>query len=199
VTTTPNTATPKAGSGTKLPAITKVWLVQLDGSSFQAALASPAAAPYIDGQAIPAGSLLAGWSAIQASAFAADVAEIATTEPHFVETILQPPCPEGAAGAACSPETSGALAAADAFLNQTVSTISASAAYRTSGLIVVSFASIASGAASELPAGSTTATLASQPPGGALLISPFVAKGTRPTTTFTAASPARSLEELLHR
>jgi hypothetical protein len=200
-TTAPSTGgrTPVAARGATLPPVTKVWLIELGGASFQQALATPASAPYIDAQAIPAGSLLAGWSAPQASAFAADAAEIATTEPHLVETVIEPPCPEGPAAAQCAPETPGALSAADTFLEQTVSTITASPAYRTNGLIVVTFAAIAAGAASELPAGSVAATLPSAPAAGALLISPFVTKGARPTTRFAAASPRRSLEALLHR
>ena len=91
------------------------------------------------------------------------------------------------------------MSTADAFLKQTLATITASASYRSSGLIVVTFATIANGASSELPAGSTTATLSSQPPAGALLISPFVTKGTRPTTSFNPSSPRQSLEALLHR
>jgi len=186
-------------AGKPLPPVTKVWLIELSGSTFSEALAAPSSAPYIDSQAIPSGSLLAGWSSLQASAFASDAALIATTEPQLLNSVIQPPCPEGAAGAQCAPGTAGALSAADAFLKQALATITASAAYRSNGLVVVTFGLIAPGSASELPSGSTSATLASRPPAGALLISPFTAKGGRPSTTFNASSPRQSLEVLLHR
>jgi len=190
------------GNGAKtvpLPAITKVWVLELAGSTFAEALAAPTTAPYINSTAIPLGTLLSGWSALQASAFASDAALIATTEPQLAETILQPPCPEGPAGAPCAPGTPGALKTADEFLAQTLPAITSSAAYRTNGLIVVTFGSIAAGASSGLPAGSTTATLSSLPAAGALLISPFVNAGKRPSTTFNPSSPKQSLEALLHR
>jgi hypothetical protein len=181
-----------------LPPVTKVWVVQLNGTGFEEAFAAPSSAPYIDTQAVPSGSYLNSWSSLAAQTFANNAALISTTEPQVAQTIIQPPCPEGAAGAACAPGTPSAVSTADAFLKQTLTTITASATYRSNGLIVVTFATIASGASSELPAGSTTATLASQP-SGALLISPFVTRGTRPTTTFNPASPRQSLEALLHR
>lgn len=182
-----------------LPAITKVWVIELDGAGFEEALAAPSSASYIDSQAIPSGSFLHAWSALSATAFATDAALISTTEPQSVQSIRQPPCPEGSAGAACAAGTPGAISTADSFLQHTLPTITSSAAYRSSGLIVVTFGAIAAGESSELPAGSTTATLTSQPPAGALLISPFVAKGARPTTTFNPSSPRQSLEALLHR
>ena len=190
-----------SGEGAKakpLPPVTKVWVVQLSGTGFEEAFAAPASAPYIDTQAIPSGSYLNRWSSLAATTFAGDAALISTTEPQVAQTITQPPCPEGAAGAACAPGTPGSIAAADAFLKQTLTTLTASATYRSNGLIVVTFATVAPRASSELPAGSTTATLASQP-SGALLISPFVTKAARPTTTFNPASPRQSLEALLHR
>jgi len=196
-------SSPTKGSGESpkakpLPPVTKVWVVQLDGTGFEEAFAAPTSAAYIDTQAVPSGSYLNGWSSLAASTFASNAALISTKEPQVVQTITQPACPEGAAGASCAPGSPGAIAAADGFLKQTLTTLTASSAYKTNGLIVVTFAVIASGASSELPAGSTTATLASQP-SGALLISPFVTKGARPTTTFNATSPRQSLEALLHR
>ncbi len=187
------------GSTKPLAPVTRVWVVQLNGAGFEEALASPSAAPYIDSQAIPSGAFLHSWSSLAAQSFANDEALIATTEPQLAQSIIQPPCPEGAAGASCAAGTPGALSTADAFLKQTLSTITASGGYRSSGLVVVTFAAIANGASSELPAGSTTATLSSQPPAGALLISPFVTKGTRPSTSFDPSSPRQSLEALLHR
>ena len=205
---TPESTTPASSKGSgkseskkaaALAPVTKVWVIQLVGSTFAEALAAPASAPYIDTKAVPAGALLSGWSSLQAGTFAGDAALIATTEPQLVATVLQPLCPEGAAGAQCAAGTPGALQSADEFLSQTIPAITSSSAYRSSGLIVVTFGASAAGAASGLPSGSTTATLSSQPPSGALLISPFVTAGTRPDTTFNPASPTQSLEALLHR
>ncbi len=179
--------------------MTSVWLIELSGTSFTEALAQPTAAPYISAQAVPAGALLSSWSGLDASAFASDAALLASTPPQLIDTIVQPPCPEGAAGAQCLIGTPGALTAADEFLKGTVPKITATTAYRTLGLIVVTFGSIANATASELRSGAATATLTSQPPAGALLISPFVSAHSRPTTTFNPASPTKSLEGLLHQ
>ncbi len=182
----------------RLPPIANVWLIELSGSTFASALEAPTGAPYINSQAAPTGTVLSGWSAIEAGAFADDAALMATSGPRIVDTIVQPPCPEGAAGAQCAPGTPGALAAADEFLKASLPTITSSAAYRSSGLIVVTFASIAAGQASGLPSGSTSATLTTEPPSGVLLISPFVTAGASSSTPFTPASPTQSLEKLLH-
>jgi hypothetical protein len=194
-TSTPPKRTPKPST---LPAITHVWLIELAGTSFEKALAEPAAAPYIDSQAIPAGTLLSGWSGIDASVFANDATLIGSTPPQLLDTIVQPPCPEGAAGAPCASET-GALGTADEFLTATVPTITSTADFRESGLIVVTFASIGSATATGLPAGAATATLTAQPPAGVLLISPFATVGARSSTTFNPTSPKQSLEKLLRR
>jgi hypothetical protein len=194
--------TPAGGANPKavLPAITNVWLIELAGTTFAEALAQPAVAPYVDAQAVPAGALLSGWSALDGSAFASDAALLASTPPQLIDTIVQPPCPEGAAAAQCLVGTPGGLSAADEFLKGTVPKITASTAYRTHGLIVVTFGSIATATATELPSGAATATLTSQPPAGVLLISPFVSAGSRPTkTSFNPASPEKSLEGLLHQ
>jgi hypothetical protein len=199
-TTTPTAAkpksTPKAGA---LAPVTHVWLIELSGTSFEKASAQPAAAPYIDTQAIPAGTLLSGWSALDGGGFANEAALLASGGPQLLDTIVQPPCPEGAAGAACTPETPGALTAADEFLKTTVPTITSSAAFRENGLIVVTFASVANATATGLPAGATTATLTAQPPAGVLLISPFASVGAHSTTTFDPTSPTQSVEKLLRR
>jgi hypothetical protein len=203
-TTTPATTTPKSTTTTKpakLPAITHVWLIELAGTSFAAASAQPAAAPYIDTQAIAAGTLLSGWSGVDASAFANDAALLASEPPQLLDTIVQPPCPaeaEAAAGASCTTET-GALTAADEFLKATLPTITSMAAFRENGLIVVTFASVASASATSLPAGAATATLTSQPPAGVLLISPFVGVGAKSPASFNPTSPKQSLEKLLRR
>ncbi len=188
------TSTPKA-----LPPVTHVWLIELSGTTFADALAQPSAAPYIDGQAVPSGTLLSGWSALDGSTFSGDAALIASTPPQLLDTIVQPPCPEGAAGAGCMTGTPGGLTAADEFLKASIATITPTAAYRTSGLIVVAFGSVVSGSDTGLPSGASNATLTSAPPSGVLLISPFVSAGARPTTiAFNPASPRQSLEKLLH-
>ena len=118
--------------------------------------------------------------------------------PQTLDSIVQPPCPEGAAGTACAPETAGALTAADEFLKATLSAITASAAYREHGLVVITFGAVGNATASSLPAGASTATLSSEPPVGVLLLSPFARAGARPTSTFNPTSPKQSLARLLH-
>ncbi|HSZ13762.1 MAG TPA: hypothetical protein VK790_06980 [Solirubrobacteraceae bacterium] len=198
-TTTPTSTTPTSKPKTSpLPPVTHVWLIELAGTSFASATAQPTAAPYIDTQAIPAGTLLSGWSALDGGAFASEAALVAGSSPQLLDTIVQPPCPEGTAGASCTTEA-GALTAADEFLKATVPTITSTAAFRESGAIVVTFASVASATATGLPAGASTATLTSQPPAGVLLISPFAAVGAHSSTTFNPTSPKQSLEKLLRR
>jgi hypothetical protein len=197
--TTPSSTTPTSTPTTsKLPPVTHVWLIELAGTSFASALAQPAAAPYIDTEAIAAGTLLSGWSALDGGAFANDTALAASTPPQLLDTIVQPPCPEGAAGASCATEA-GALTAADEFLKATVPTITSSADFRESGLIVVTFASVGQATATGLPAGAATATLTSTPPAGVLLISPFAAVGSRSSAKFNPTSPKQSLDKLLRR
>jgi hypothetical protein len=198
-TTTPTSTTPKSTKKTTpLPPITHVWLIELAGTSFAAAAGQPTAAPYIDTQAIPAGTLLSGWSALDGGAFANETALLASEPPQLLDTIVQPPCPEGAAGASCATET-GAMSAADEFLKATVPTITSAADFRESGLIVVTFASVANATATGLPAGAATATLTTQPPAGVLLISPFASVGAHSSAAFNPTSPKQSLEKLLRR
>ncbi len=106
-TPSPTRSKSRTGSGSNVPPITSVWLVQLSGVSFAEALATPAAAPYITGQLLAKGTLLSGWSALDASGFASDAALVehrATVggAPPVLHSLVQPPCPEGAAGAACA-------------------------------------------------------------------------------------------------
>ena len=186
----------------KLPAVTTVWLIQMDGGTFEGALATPAAAPYITGQLLPQGTLLKGWSAIDASAFANEAAlaepPAPGATPPIVHSIVQPPCPEGTAGASCAPETPGQLTAADNFLKATLATITSTSQYKEHGLVVVTFASVGIPTQSELPAGSSTSQLSYQPPAGALLLSPFAKAGQRSSVAYDPTSPRRSLEALLH-
>jgi hypothetical protein len=185
-----------------LAPVTHVWLIELSGSSFAEAIKQPSAAPYIDAQAVPAGTLLSGWSGLDGSAFAGGAALLSSTPPladlrSVLDTIVQPPCPEGAAGAQCVAGTPGGLAAADEFLKATAPTITANAAYRESGLIVVTFATVADATATGLPAGASTATLTAEPPAGVLLISPFAKAGAKPSSAFDPISPKQSIEKLL--
>lgn len=199
LTTKPTSTTPtRTSKASTLPPVTHVWLIELAGTSFTQAIAQPTAAPYIDTQAIPAGTLLSDWSALDGSAFASETALLASSPPQLLDTIVQPPCPEGEAGASCATEA-GTLTAADEFLKATVPTITSTAPFRENGLIVVSFASVGSATATGLPAGAATATLTTAPPAGALLISPFVGVGAKSSATFNPTSPKQSLEKLLRR
>jgi hypothetical protein len=195
---TPTTSTPKSVAKTTLPPVTSVWLITLSGSNFAQALAQTAAAPYIDSQLVPAGTLLSGWSSLDGSALASEAGLLGGEPPQTLDSIVQPPCPEGAAGATCAPETAGALTTADEFLKATLPAITASAAYREHGLVVITFGSVGNATASSLPAGASTATLSSEPPVGVLLLSPFARAGARPTTPFNPTSPKQSLSGLLH-
>ena len=195
---TPTKSTPKSGAQITLPPVTSVWLITLSGGNFAQALAQTAAAPYIDSQLVPAGTLLSGWSSLDGSAFASEAGLLSGVPPQTLDAIVQPPCPEGAAGTACAPETAGALTAADEFLKATLPAITASAAYREHGLVVITFGSVGNATASSLPAGSSTATLSSEPPVGVLLLSPFARAGALPTSTFNPTSPKQSLAALLH-
>lgn len=199
------TASKPKGSGTpkrKLPPVTNVWLIELAGGSFSEALSTPTAAPYITGQLIPASSLLSGWSAISASAFASEAVLVeepaAGAAPPLLHSIIQPPCPEGAAGAACATGTPGQLTAADEFLKATIATITGTPIYKEHGLIVVTFATVGISTQSGLPAGASSATLTDKPPAGVALLSPFAHAGTRSSATFNPTSPRQSLEKLLH-
>jgi hypothetical protein len=194
----PTKSTPKSDAQATLPPVTSVWLITLSGSNFAQALAQTAAAPYIDSQLVPAGTLLSGWSSLEGSSFASEAGLLGGEPPQTLNSIVQPPCPEGAAGAACAPETAGALTAADEFLKATLPAITASAAYREHGLVVITFGSVGNATASSLPAGASTSTLSSEPPVGVLLLSPFARAGARPTSAFNPTSPKQSLSGLLH-
>jgi hypothetical protein len=199
----PSSSTPSSGEGegtqqAKLPPVTSVWIITLSGGTFSQILAQPAAAPYTTAKLLPAGTLLSEWSAIDASSLAAETPLLTGKPPQLLDTIVQPPCPEGPTGEGCKPETAGALTAADDFLKQTVPTITSTAAYRERGLIAITFGAVGNATASGLPAGTATATLSAEPPAGALLISPHVEKGARSSRAYNPTSPVRSLEALLH-
>ncbi len=199
---TPSSTKPSGSGKTKASAlapVTKVWLIALDGAGFEEATADASAAPYIVNQAIHSGTLLSGWSALDGSSLASETALLAEPAPQLLDTIVQPPCPEGAAGAHCQAGTPGALTAADEFLQATLPTITSSAAYRENGLIVITFASVGLASATGLPSGAATTTFTSQPPAGVLVISPFAAAGAKSSVAYDPASPKQSLERLLRR
>ena len=198
----PSHSTPTSTPKTALKPVTSVWLIELSGESFAQSLAAPAAAPYIDSQLLPAGTLESSWTALDGSAFASDAALAGLHAPvgspsPIVNQIIQPPCPEGTAGAACAAGTPGQITTADAFVKQAVTLISANALYRTHGLVVVTFASVTQASAAGLPEGATSATLTEQPPAGVLLLSPFIRAGVRSASTFDSTSPTHALRALL--
>jgi hypothetical protein len=182
-----------------VPAIQSVWLIELSGTSFGELLAQKTAAPYLARQLIPVGDLLEGWSALQGSAFASEAALAAPTSaaatPPLLRSFVQPPCPEGPAGASCSTPT-GAITSADEFAKATLPAITSSAAYKEHGVVVVTLASVGVAAQQGLPAGASAATLTSRPPGGVLLLSPFVKAG-RSSVSFDAGAPVKTVEDLL--
>ena len=80
-----------------------MWLIELAGTSFADAIAQPTAAPYMDTQAIPAGTLLSGWSGLDGGAFANETALLASEPPladvpSVLDTIVQPPWPRRRGG-----------------------------------------------------------------------------------------------------
>ncbi|HEX3432537.1 MAG TPA: hypothetical protein VHT25_00575 [Solirubrobacteraceae bacterium] len=198
----PASKTTKPSGASNVPPITSVWLIQLAGVSFAEALSNGTAAPSITGELLPKGTYLPAWSALSASGFANDAALVEHRSslgatPPLLHSIVQPPCPE-ASTATCGAGTPGGLAAADAFLKATLATITQTTTYSEHGLVVVTFATVADPAGAELPPGASPATLASQPPAGAVLLSSFAKAGARSSVAFDPTSPKQSLEKLLH-
>ena len=198
---TPASKTTKPSAASNVPPITSVWLIQLSGASFAEALSNGTAAPSITGELLPKGTYLPAWSALSASGFANDAALVEHrtslgATPPLLHSIVQPPCPEASA-ATCAAGTPGGLTAADAFLKATLATITQTTTYSEHGLVVVTFATVADPAGAELTPGSSSATLASQPPAGAVLLSSFAKAGARSTVVFNPTSPKQSLEKLL--
>jgi hypothetical protein len=199
---TPASRTTKPSGASDVPPITSVWLIQLSGASFAEALSNATAAPSITGELLPKGTYLPVWSALSASGFANDAALVEHraslgATPPLLHSIVQPPCPEASA-AACGAGTPGGLAAADAFLKATLATTTQTTTYSEHGLVVVTFATVSDPAGAELTPGSSSATLASQPPAGAVLLSSFAKAGARSSVAFDPTSPKQSLEKLLH-
>ncbi len=236
----PNSASPTSstkpaasgGEGEKphktepLPPIANVWLVVLPyGASVGNALKQSTAAPYL-GQLAKQGTVLSGYSSLAAGQLAGAATLLSGQVTASVSTVAPPPCGTAAtssagteqpaaagqvaASAPCPSEEPAGVQAADAFLQEVVPKIVASASYTEHGLIVLTFApSSATSAPSTgtteaagtvaYPAGSLTSTLtAAGTPGGALLLSPFLRHaGTQSAGAFNAGSPRTSLEGLL--
>jgi hypothetical protein len=210
-----------------LPPIANVWLVVLPyGASVGNTLKQSTAPPYL-AQLAKQGTVLSGYSSLAAGQLAGAATLLSGQVTASVNTLAPPPCgtaatssagagqPAAAGQAAAStPCPSGEPAgaqAADAFLQEAVPKIVASASYTEHGLIVITFAP-SSGAATTpsagtteaagsvaYPAGSLTSTVtAAAPAGGALLLSPFLRHaGTQSASAFDATSPRTSLEGLL--
>jgi len=111
-----------------------------------------------------------------------------TSTPNF-SWIVPSACHDGAP-TQCAPGSPSGLAAADAFLKEVVPSILASAAYKSAGLIVITFDSGPSTAPNSTPGSSAPADV------GALLLSPFVEAGARLTASFNVFSLLKSLERL---
>ncbi len=186
----------------KVPAVTNVWLIELSGPSYEELLAQKAAAPYISGQLIPTGTLLSGWSAIEGNAFASEAALAAPVERsvHAPDRALDRPAPVSRRGrrAKAARHPPERLKAADEFAQATLPKITGTAAFREHGLAVVTFATVGLASQQELPAGASSATLTSKPPGGVLLISPFAKAGARSSVSYQVAAPVHTVEQLLH-
>ncbi|HTC60672.1 MAG TPA: hypothetical protein VK691_11210, partial [Solirubrobacteraceae bacterium] len=65
------------GTPIKLPAIKHVWVIALSGTSFSAALADPAADPYLVKQLVPKGTLLSNYTLSSSSALGNGIALLA--------------------------------------------------------------------------------------------------------------------------
>ena len=62
----------------------------------------------------------------------------------------------------------------------------------------MTFATVGLASQQGLPAGASSATLTSKPPGGVLLISPFAKAGAHSSVTYQVSAPVHTLEQLLH-
>jgi hypothetical protein len=112
----------------------------------------------------------------------------ATSTPNL-SWIVPSACHDGAPTQCAAGSPSG-LAAADAFLKEVVPSILANAAYKSAGLIVITFDSGPPAAAGTPPGSSAPADV------GALLLSPFVKRNATVKTDFNAFSLLKSLERL---
>lgn len=227
--------TPKTKS---LPPIADAWVIELPyGASLENALKQSTAAPYLDGPLKGEGTVLGGYSSLAAAQLAGAATLLSGQVGASVTTVAPPPCGTGTAAgatpgatsnpaastsapsqpAAATPCPSGEPAgvqAANAYLQEVVPKIEASAAYKEHGLIVVTFGAPSQQGASSsstttspptsasegvsYPAGSLISTLtAAGTPAGALLLSPFLSHvGGRSASAFNPLAPHESLEAL---
>ena len=220
-----------------LPPIADAWVIELPyGTSLENALKQSAAAPYLDGQLKREGTVLSSYSSLAAAQLAGAATLLSGQVGASVTTVAPPPCAASAAAGAtpgttssptagASPQPAGrgrtpvpsgepaGVQAADAYLQEVVPKIEASAAYKEHGLIVVTFGAAGQQGASSstttspaasasegvaYPAGSITSTLtAAGAPAGALLLSPFLSHvGGRSASAFNPLAPHESLEAL---
>ncbi|MFI5005288.1 MAG: hypothetical protein ACHQE6_09770, partial [Solirubrobacterales bacterium] len=160
-----SSTTPGAGGGgadkTKTPAalppIANVWLVVLPpGGSLANAPGQSTATPYLDGQLVRQGTVLSGDSSLAAEQLAGAATLLSGQVGASVSTISPPP-----SGGPAN------LQAADAFLQEVVPKIMASAAYREHGLIVIAFGAASPPAASQGAASAGAANQSAASPGAA--------------------------------
>lgn len=243
--TTPATGGGEEGEKTPktkpLPPIADAWVIVLPyGASIENALTQSTAAPYLVGQLKGEGTVLSGYSSPEAAQLAGAATLLSGQVGASVTTVAPPPCSTSATAGATSGTTSSPAAgvpasgqpaagtpcpsgepagvqSADAFLQEVVPKIEASAAYKEHGLIVVTFgaagqqgtspgtatspsAGATDGTDTEVtyPTGSITSTLtAAGAPAGALLLSPFLSHaGGRSASAFNPLAPHESLEAL---
>lgn len=202
------------GTGTSpapaaLPPIAHVWLVVLPGQGFASAQAQPTADPYLSQQLLGQGLLLSAYSPLDASALGTDAALLSGQSAPQLSVLTAPGCHEETGSSTCPPGSPGGLASADRYLREEVPQITASAAYREGGLLVLAFAPPpastqplgAGSAGAGTPAGASTpgasagATLAAQPQ-GAWVLSPFLRTHGRSANPFHPATPRKNLEEV---
>ncbi len=79
-TTTPPRRPPPRRRRSTLPPITKVWLIELSGSSFTRSPREAGLGAEHRQKIIPSGTLLSGWSALEGSAFASEAGLLAASQ-----------------------------------------------------------------------------------------------------------------------
>jgi hypothetical protein len=204
---------------TPLPPIADVWVIEIPyGGSLENALKQSAAAPYLDGQLKAQGTLLNTYTPLEAGQLAGAAALLSGQVGASVTTVAPPACAsapgaaaatgqpstaaQGTTGAPCPVGEPAGVQAANAFLQEALPAILASAPYREHGLVAIAFtasASEASGSTVTYPSGTVTSTLTSGgTPTGVLLLSPFLRHpGTASTSAFNPLVPRESLAGLL--
>jgi hypothetical protein len=145
-----------------LPPIADAWVIELPyGASLENALKQSTAAPYLDGQLKGTGTVLSSYSSLAAAQLAGASTLLSGQVGASVTTVAPTPCGTSAAGAtagttpgsatgapasstgqpaaACPSGEPAGVQAADAYLQEVVPKIEASAAYKEHGLIVITF------------------------------------------------------------